>query len=88
MTVGVRSGDRTTRAALDRRMQFLNQRYSLGLTLDKDIVGYRVVSAGNRNLSPRQSVYSTLTWLEAFEAGIEIGKEHATNEMRKGRVVE
>lgn len=85
MTSG-RSADRTTRASLDRRIQFLNQRYNLDLSLDKDAVGYRVMQHDHRNLSPRQSVYNTLTWLEAFETGIEIGKEHMQGEMRKGRL--
>lgn len=77
---------RESHKELDRRIERLNSRYSLNLSVNHDSAGIRVEKDGRRYLSPRQSLHSTMTWLEAFEVGIEVGEERTVSDMRKGRV--
>lgn len=83
--IGVGYVPRESHKELDRRIERVNSRCGLSLLVDKDLVGFRIM-LGSRNMSPRQSLHLTLVWLEAFEVGIEVGKERTMSDMRKVRM--
>lgn len=72
-----------TKATIDRRISYLR---GLGISIDYDrqVGGYRLrYDDHNRYISPRLPLKGAIDWLEAFENGVEMGKELQFNKMRK-----